>query len=100
MIANGTMTCRAMEAATMLGSDGLRAAVLNLPSVRPLDLAAIKEAAARGPIITIGEHTAYGWRPANKPKRCAELFRAHRDRIDGVLLALPNFGDERVSPTR
>ncbi|BDC50552.1 fucose isomerase [Bryobacterales bacterium F-183] len=28
-------------------------------------------------------------------KRCGELFRAHRDRIDGVLVCLPNFGDEK-----
>jgi L-fucose isomerase-like protein len=28
-------------------------------------------------------------------KRCAELFRAHRDRIEGVLVSLPNFGDEK-----
>mgnify|MGYP002682345814 FL=1 len=27
--------------------------------------------------------------------RCADLFRAHRDEIDGVLVTLPNFGDER-----
>src|SRR5277367_3323972 len=29
-------------------------------------------------------------------KRCAELFRANQDRIDGVIVALPNFGDERA----
>ena len=28
-------------------------------------------------------------------KRCAELFRAARDRILGVLVSLPNFGDEK-----
>jgi L-fucose isomerase-like protein len=28
-------------------------------------------------------------------RRCAELFRRHRDRISGVLVSLPNFGDER-----
>ncbi|HWQ11475.1 MAG TPA: L-fucose/L-arabinose isomerase family protein [Roseiflexaceae bacterium] len=28
-------------------------------------------------------------------KRCAELFRANSDRIDGVLVCLPNFGDEK-----
>jgi L-fucose isomerase-like protein len=28
-------------------------------------------------------------------RRCAELFKAHRDRIDGILIVLPNFGDER-----
>jgi len=27
---------------------------------------------------------------------CAELFRQHRDEIDGVLVTLPNFGDERA----
>ena len=29
-------------------------------------------------------------------KRCAALFRQNRDRIDGVIVALPNFGDERA----
>ena len=28
-------------------------------------------------------------------QRCAELFRANRDRIAGVLVSLPNFGDEK-----
>jgi len=28
-------------------------------------------------------------------KRCAELFRRNADRIDGVLVTLPNFGDEK-----
>ena len=26
---------------------------------------------------------------------CAELFRKHRDEIDGVIVTLPNFGEER-----
>lgn len=29
-------------------------------------------------------------------KRCAELFRKNADRIDGVVVTLPNFGDERA----
>jgi L-fucose isomerase-like protein len=28
-------------------------------------------------------------------KICAELFKKHRDQIDGVLVVLPNFGDEK-----
>jgi L-fucose isomerase-like protein len=28
-------------------------------------------------------------------RKCAELFKQHRDQIDGVLVTLPNFGDER-----
>jgi len=27
---------------------------------------------------------------------CADVFRQHRDEIDGILVALPNFGDERA----
>src|SRR5262245_34181461 len=27
---------------------------------------------------------------------CADLFKEHRDEIDGVLVTLPNFGDERA----
>ncbi|MBZ5654772.1 MAG: L-fucose/L-arabinose isomerase family protein [Acidobacteriia bacterium] len=29
-------------------------------------------------------------------KRCAALFHKNRERIDGVIVALPNFGDERA----
>ncbi len=29
-------------------------------------------------------------------RACADLFRANRDSIDGVLVTLPNFGDERA----
>ena len=28
--------------------------------------------------------------------RCADLFKASRDRIDGVIVTLPNFGEERA----
>jgi L-fucose isomerase-like protein len=32
----------------------------------------------------------------DEAKRCAALFQKNRDRIDGVIVALPNFGDERA----
>ena len=28
-------------------------------------------------------------------RKCADLFRANREKIDGILVTLPNFGDER-----
>jgi len=28
-------------------------------------------------------------------RKCAELFKANREKIDGILVTLPNFGDER-----
>src|ERR1700723_582734 len=32
----------------------------------------------------------------DEAKRCAALFRKHADRIDGVIVSLPTFGDERA----
>ncbi len=32
----------------------------------------------------------------DEARRTAELFKAHRDAIDGVIVTLPNFGDERA----
>ena len=32
----------------------------------------------------------------DEAKRCAELFKKHGDKIDGVIVTLPNFGDERA----
>lgn len=48
------------------------------------------------PIILSEETTKLGavetWEHA---KPCGDLFGRHRDRIDGVLVCLPNFGDEK-----
>jgi transketolase len=59
LIANGTMVCRALEAASLLEADGIRAAVINMSTVRPIDRRAIV-AASSGPIVTIEEHTVVG----------------------------------------
>ncbi|MGH2408795.1 MAG: hypothetical protein ACRDGS_00360, partial [Chloroflexota bacterium] len=32
----------------------------------------------------------------DESRLCAEVFRQHRDQIDGILVTLPNFGDERA----
>jgi transketolase len=60
LIAHGIMVCRALEAAGLLEADGIDAAVVNMSTVRPIDEAAIVEAARRGPIVTLEEHTTYG----------------------------------------
>ena len=28
-------------------------------------------------------------------RRCADLFKQHREEIDGIVVSLPNFGDEK-----
>ena len=60
LMTNGTMVSRALEAASLLEKDGIRAAVVNMSTVRPLDKDAIRQATARGPIVTIEEHTVVG----------------------------------------
>ncbi len=34
-------------------------------------------------------------KPGRMQPKCGDLFRANRDRIDGILVCLPNFGDEK-----
>ncbi len=42
------------------------------------------------------DDTAYGSvETFQDAKKCAALFKQHRDEIDGILVTLPNFGDER-----
>jgi transketolase len=60
LMAHGVVVCRALEAARLLEQDGISAAVVNMSTVRPIDVDAIREAARRGPIVTIEEHTTYG----------------------------------------
>ena len=43
------------------------------------------------------EDTEYGSvESLTDAQKCADLFKQHRDEIDGVLVTLPNFGDERA----
>ncbi len=58
--ANGTMVCRALDAAARLAGDGIQAGVLNLSTLTPLDREAIARAARAGPIVTVEEHTIHG----------------------------------------
>ena len=61
LIANGTLVCRALEAAELLRKDGISARVLNLATVRPLDRDLIVQAAREtGAIVTVEEHTVVG----------------------------------------
>lgn len=61
LIANGTLTHRAMLAAEILDEQGISARVLNMATVRPIDTEAIIAAASQnGAIVTCEEHTVFG----------------------------------------
>ena len=60
IVGAGVTVARALTAADWLASDGIDAAVMNLSTVRPIDRDAIAQAARRGPIVTVEEHTVHG----------------------------------------
>jgi transketolase len=60
-IANGETVAHALLAAAELAAtEGLSCAVLSVPSLRPLDTAAILRAGACGAVITVEEHMIHG----------------------------------------
>lgn len=61
LIANGTLTHRMMKAADLLAAEGIAARVLNMATVRPIDVAAVVAAAQdTGAILTAEEHSTFG----------------------------------------
>lgn len=61
IIANGTLTHRALSAAEALSAGGLSARVLNMATVSPIDRDAIAAAAREtGAILTCEEHSVHG----------------------------------------
>jgi L-fucose isomerase-like protein len=50
-----------------------------------------------GAVALTPEDTSFGSvETPGDAQKCADLFRQHRSEIDGVLVTLPNFGDERA----
>ncbi len=61
LIATGTVLHKAMEAAELLAAEGIRATVVDMHTIKPIDEAlVIKCAAETGAIVTVEEHSIYG----------------------------------------
>lgn len=61
MIATGLEVNEALEAAKMLEADGINAQVINMHTIKPLDVDLVVKAAAKtGKIVTIEEHSIIG----------------------------------------
>jgi transketolase len=61
LIANGVLVSRALDAAALLERRGISARVINMSTMKPLDRAAIIDAATTtGGIVTVEEHSIYG----------------------------------------
>jgi L-fucose isomerase-like protein len=61
-----------------------------------LEMVAALENAGIRPIVLTPEETAHGAvETYEDAKKCAALFKAHEAEIDGIIITLPNFGEER-----
>ena len=61
-----------------------------------LEMIAAFEAAGIKPIVLTPEETAHGAVESYEDaKKCAALFKKHAAEIDGIIITLPNFGEER-----
>jgi transketolase len=61
LLACGIMVAEALEAARQLAEKGIRAAVLNVSTIKPLDVeAVVKAARATGAVVTCEEHSVIG----------------------------------------
>ncbi|MFO1449332.1 MAG: L-fucose/L-arabinose isomerase family protein [Opitutaceae bacterium] len=58
-------------------------------------LKVLQECGIEGVMLDPSETKLGGVETHAEARRCADLFRRNRDRIDGVWVVLPNFGDEK-----
>lgn len=57
----------------------------------------VLEAAGHDVVVVGADETKYGAIETRaEAQKCAALFKQHQDRLDGVVVTLPNFGDERA----
>ncbi|MGI6374597.1 MAG: transketolase family protein [Anaerolineae bacterium] len=60
LLACGHMVWMAMRAADLLAAEGVQASVINMSTIKPLDVAAVQQAAASPLVVTIEEHSIIG----------------------------------------
>jgi len=58
-------------------------------------IAAIEKAGHKAVVLSGEESTHGAVETYDEALRCAELFKKHREEIDGIIVTLPNFGEER-----
>lgn len=69
----------------------------HLASSGRTEMLRVLEAAGYGAVCVTSEETKHGAIETRaEAARCAALFEQHRAEIDGIIVTLPNFGDERA----
>ena len=61
------------------------------------EMVRVMQDAGHNVVVLTPEESKYGAvETREEAHRCAELFQRHRDRLDGIIVTLPNFGEERA----
>ena len=82
LISTGTQTPRVVDAADLLAEAGIDAHVVHMPTIKPIDVAGVVEAAERtGRVITIEEHTVIGGLGGAVAETLSEYRPTRVDRI-------------------
>lgn len=82
LISTGTQTPRVVDAADILAAEGIEAHVVHVPTIKPLDVAGIVDAAARtGRVVTVEEHTVIGGLGGAVAETLSEYRPTRVDRI-------------------
>ena len=82
LISTGTQTPRVVDAADILAEAGIDAHVVHMPTIKPIDVAGVIEAAEKtGRVVTVEEHTVIG----GLGGAVAETLSEHRPtRVDRI----------------
>jgi transketolase len=82
LISTGTQTPRVMDAADILAGVGIDAHVVHMPTIKPVDVAGVVEAAERtGRVVTVEEHTVIGGLGGAVAETLSEYRPTRVDRI-------------------
>ncbi len=62
LVSTGLMTSLALEAREQLAAEGISARVINMPTIKPIDVDLLEKAAREtGAVVTAAEHNILGW---------------------------------------
>jgi transketolase len=83
IMATGSLVYQALVAARALESDGIGSIVLSVPTIKPLDVEAVVDAARRaaGKVITLEEHQAAGGFGSAIAEALSENYPSHITRV-------------------
>ncbi len=86
-IATGSMVCESLEAAKLLEQSGVKAGVINMHTIKPLDIDAVESALQHSKVIvTVEEHSVIG----GLGSAVAEYKAYERDAPPQLILGLPD----------